>query len=223
MTDLARGSDLWLTELTDPDQHDDAVVRLHELLLRIARSECSRRADTHGLQGPELDDLAHQATADALLSIMARLDGFRGESRFTTWAFKFVVLEVSSKVTRHAWRRSPLQLDDEGWERLPARLGVTGDSPEALVEAQEMVDAVQVAIESVLTPHQRRVFLAVAVDGVPLDVLVERFDANRNAIYKTMFDARRKIRAQLVTNGYLADTPIRSARVTSGEKEVTTP
>ncbi|MEO7844376.1 MAG: sigma-70 family RNA polymerase sigma factor [Nocardioides sp.] len=223
MTDLARGSDLWLTELSDPDRHDDAVVRLHELLLRIARSECSRRADTHGLHGPELDDLAHQAAADALISITARLDDFRGESRFTTWAFKFVVFEVSSKVTRHAWRRSPLQLDDEGWERLPARLGANANSPEALVEAREMVDAAQLAIQSVLTPHQRRVFLAVAVEGVPLDVLVERFDTNRNAIYKTMFDARRKIRAQLVTNGYLAETPITSDHVTSAEMEANTP
>jgi RNA polymerase sigma-70 factor (ECF subfamily) len=81
-----------------------ALAALHERLLRIARSELHRRSGHHRITGPELDDLAHQSADDALLAILAKLGQFRGESRFTTWAYGFVILEVSTKLGRHFWR-----------------------------------------------------------------------------------------------------------------------
>lgn len=181
-------------------EHDAAVARLHAMLLRVSRAELSRRASRIALAGPELDDLAHQAADDATMAVLAKLAGFRGESRFTTWAYKFAVFEVSGKLARHTWRRGGLALDAEQWERLPDRLG-PGPADEAL--AAELAAAVRRAVDEELTDHQRRLFIAVVVNGVPLDALVAALDTNRNAVYKTVFDARRKIRQYLVAHGYL--------------------
>lgn len=203
---MGRGPDeetsRWLDDLGGIGRHHEhALRRLHEQLLRIARAELRRRAGRHPVTGPELDDLAHQAADDALLAITAKLGQFRGESRFTTWAYKFVVLEVSAKLGRHFWQRHPTAaLDAEHWDRLPDRFGIR---PDEHAEQLELIAAVRRAVEEELTERQRQVFVAIVVNGVPLDALVVRLGSNRNAIYKTMFDARRKLRAALVANGYL--------------------
>ena len=191
----------WLAALgeTSPAR-EDAIGRLHEMLLRVARAELHRRGG-HPVTGPELDDLAHQSADDAVLAIMAKLSQFRGESRFTTWACKFVILEVSAKLGRHFWRRPAVSFDAEDWDRLPDRFGMR---PDEHAQQRELIAAVRRAVEQELTERQRQVFVAIVVDGVPLDALVARLGSNRNAIYKTMFDARRKLRAALVANGYLS-------------------
>ena len=185
----------------DGPQRENALVRLHELLLRAARREAGRRAAGTLIAGPELADVAQQAADDALVAIIAKLEHFRGESRFTTWAYKFVILEVASKLTRHAWRTRPaVALEPSGWERLPDRFGFT---PQEALEQRELLDAVRVAVEQELTPHQRRVFLALVLEATPLDVLAEQLESTRNALYKTLFDARRKVRAHLVANEHM--------------------
>jgi RNA polymerase sigma-70 factor (ECF subfamily) len=201
--DLDPDSAEWVRSLraAGPDRAA-ALARLHELLLRIARGELARRAGRHGLHGPELDDVAHQAAADALLAVTGKLDQFRGESRFTTWAFRFVVLEVSHKLGRHFWRRPGVTVAAEDWERLPDAFGF---QPEQEAEWRDLVDALHRAVDTELTEHQRMLFVATVLDGVPLDALVDRLGTTRNAIYKTVFDARRKLRAHLVANGYLTD------------------
>jgi RNA polymerase sigma-70 factor, ECF subfamily len=152
------------------------------------------------ISGPELDDLAHQAAADAVVAIIAKVGQFRGESRFTTWAYKFVILEVSAKVGRHFWRKPHVPMDTADWDQLPDRLGL---DPARESEWRDLARALRRAVEQELTGHQRRIFTALVVDGVPLDALVARLGTSRGAIYKTMFDARRKLRASLVANGYL--------------------
>jgi RNA polymerase sigma-70 factor (ECF subfamily) len=185
----------WLANLAaDAPGRDAALRQLHSLLLRVTRAEAYRRAARFGLAGPEVDDLAHQAADDALVAILRRLGNFRGESRFTTWAYKFAILEVASKVGRHFWTRPTVLLEPEQWDQLPARLGVT---PESAVEAAELVAAVRSAVDSTLTLRQRTVFTALVVDAVPVDVLVERMATDRNSLYQAMFEARRKIRAAL--------------------------
>jgi RNA polymerase sigma-70 factor, ECF subfamily len=178
----------------------DALHRLHELLLRIARSELHRRAGQHRITGPELDDVAHQAAADALLAITGKIDQFRGDSRFTTWAFKFVILEVSNKIGRHFWRAPHVSLDAEDWDRLPSRFGF---EPADESEWRDLLAGLRRAVDDELTERQRMLFVAIVLNGVPLDAMVARLGSNRNAIYKTLFDARRKLRANLVANGYL--------------------
>lgn len=173
-------------------RHDRCVAELHALLLRVARHEVSRRAGALQLSGPEADDVAQQAADDALMAIKAKVDGFRGESRFTTWAYRFVVYEVSTKLGRHFWRRRPVPLDQDGWERLPDESVVL---PEQAVERQELWAALRRAIDEDLTELQRRVFVAIAVNQVPMDAFARELGSNRNAVYKALFDARRKLRA----------------------------
>jgi len=199
----------WIQELAEPGAaREAALARLHELLLNIARREVARRSPRLAIAGPELDDLAYQAAADALLAITGKVGQFRGESRFTTWAYKFVIFEVSGKIGRHFWRHPVVSLGAEEWERLPARFGF---DPAREAEWRDLAAAVRRAVDTALTPRQRRVFVAIVVNGVPLDTLALSMGSSRNAVYKIMFDARRKLRAALVANGYLPDDPARGS------------
>jgi RNA polymerase sigma-70 factor, ECF subfamily len=206
-TALAKGLDeesaVWLHRLAaGGGDRREAERELHARLVRIALAEVRRRSASTPVTGQELDDVAHQAAADAMLAILAKLGDFRGESRFMTWAYRFVILEVSSKLGRHYWRNPPVALDAAQWERLPDRLGV---DPERHAEAAGILAEVRRVVNDELTAHQRRVFVAIVVDQIPLDALAARLGVNRNAIYKVIFDARRKIRRALVANGYLEE------------------
>jgi RNA polymerase sigma-70 factor, ECF subfamily len=180
--------------------YDEMVARLHELLLRVARGEVRRRRGQLVIAGPELDDLAHQAAADAVVGVVAKVAQFRGESRFTTWACKFAIFEVSTKIGRHFWKRPTVPMEAEDWDRLPDRFGF---DPGRVAEWRDAVGALHRAVDEVLTDHQRRIFVAIVLNATPLDALVIELGSSRNAIYKALFDARRKLRASLVTNGYL--------------------
>jgi RNA polymerase sigma-70 factor, ECF subfamily len=193
----------WLRSLgSDGEDRETAYGRLHALLLRVAFGELRRRGPAAGIDGPELDDLAHQAAADALVAIRRKLASFRGESRFTTWACKFVIFEVSTKLGRHFWRtpRGPVYVED--WSRLPDRFAL---DPARESEWRDLVAALRRAVDEVLTDRQRRAFVAVVLNGIPADALTHELGTSRNAIYKTLYDARRKLRAQLVAAGHLDD------------------
>jgi RNA polymerase sigma-70 factor, ECF subfamily len=170
------------------------------MLVRIARGEAARRGPHLRISGPELDDLAYQAAADALVAITGKIGQFRGESRFTTWAYKFVIFEVSAKIGRHFWRHPAVRLDAEDWERLPSRFGA---DPAHQAEWGDLFAALRRAVDSELTPRQRKVFVAIVLNDVPLDTLVIHLGSSRNAIYQVLFDARRKLRASLAADGYL--------------------
>jgi len=186
--------------------HEEAVARLHDVLQRAAAHELRRRRGA--LAGPELDDVAQQCADDALMSILARIDDFQGLSRFTTWAYKFVIFEVSGKLARHAWRHHPPSAEDLTWDRLPDTLA---PRPGEQAERREQLDVLTRAIDRELTPRQREVFVAIALNDVSIDVLALQLDSNRNAIYKNLFDARRKLRTSLAAAGYpLADEEVRA-------------
>jgi RNA polymerase sigma-70 factor, ECF subfamily len=190
----------WVEQLrVGHPRREQTVARLHEVLRRIALHELSRRR--HQLlwvSGPEFDDLAHQAADDALVNVLDRLDEFRGLSRFTTWAYKFAVFEVSAKVARHAWRRQPPGAEELRWEQL-ADPRVRG--PEDWLEQRGQLEALSEALRE-LTDRQREVFVAVALNDVPIDVVAFKLGARRNAIYKNLFDARRRLRAMLAAAGH---------------------
>jgi RNA polymerase sigma-70 factor, ECF subfamily len=180
-------------------ERDDAIERLHELLLRASRFEVARRRHLLDRTGSaELDDLALQAADDALMAVMRKLASYRGDSRFTTWAYKFALLEAAVKVRRRAWQDREVPLEAEGW----ARLADLRPSPDSGAETAELVGAVRDAIATVLTPHQRAVLIAITLNDVPIDVLAERLGTTRGALYKTLHDARRKLRAQLAHEGH---------------------
>jgi RNA polymerase sigma-70 factor (ECF subfamily) len=186
----------------------EGEVELDARLVRIALAEVSRRSAGTPVNGPVLTDLAYQAADDAMLAILAKLADFRGVSRFVTWAYRFVILEVSSKLGRHCWRNPPVALDAGQWELLPHRPGI---DPARQAEAAAVLAEVRRVVDEELTAHQRRVFAAIVVDGIPLDALAARLGVPRNALYKVVFDARRKIRRALAANGYV-DEPGRKRR-----------
>jgi RNA polymerase sigma-70 factor, ECF subfamily len=126
---------------------------------------------------------------------------FRGESRFTTWAYKFVIFEVSDKIGRHFWQNPGVWLDAGDWDQLPDRFGF---EPAREAEWRDLLAALRRAVDTELTARQRQVFVALVVRAVPLDALAAELGSNRNAIYKMMFEVRRKLRAALVANGYMS-------------------
>ena len=182
--------DQWITALRGPPAvRDQALAELHALLLRAARFELGRRRTMlRDVAQAEIDDLAVQAAGDAMVALLAKLDSFRGASRFTTWAYKFALLEAGVKARRRAWRDREVPLEDSAWPSDP------GPSAQQVLEDAETLRAVRDAMDSALTAHQREVFVALALNGVPIDVLAERLDTTRGALYKTLHDARRKLR-----------------------------
>jgi len=188
----------WVGALGVPGPARELALRdLHALLLRAARHQVWRMR-TQLAAGEAVEDLANQAADDALLAILGKLHTFQGRSRFTTWAYKFAVLHAAVAVRRAAWRHREVHLDDT--DLLDA-----GPSPAGYAEAADFVTAVHTAIGTALTPHQRRVVLALLVDDVPVDVLADRLGSSRNAVYKTLHDARVQLRAHLSAAGYATD------------------
>jgi RNA polymerase sigma-70 factor, ECF subfamily len=188
-------ADLTVDELRSTGaEHDAAVARLHALLLRAARFEVGRRrASLPHVRGDELDDIALEAANDALVSVLRRLDDFRGESRFTTWAYKFALLEAAVKLRQRSWQGREIPLEPETWTLFAS----DGLQPEDEAEQTELLATVKQAIDEDLTPRQRQVLVALAINGVPIDVLADRLDTTRGALYKTLHDARKKLRAVL--------------------------
>jgi RNA polymerase sigma-70 factor, ECF subfamily len=204
VTTLDPDSREWLRALhADGASREEAVARLHALLLRAARFEVARRRPgLPHLRGDELDDIATEAADDALMSVLKRLDDFRGASRFTTWVYKFALLEAAVKLRKRAWQGREVPLEPESWSLFSS----AGLEPDAEAEQSELLETLQRAIEDVLTPHQRNVLVALALNGVPIDVLAERLNTNRGALYKTLHDARRKLRKHLSECGLALDT-----------------
>jgi RNA polymerase sigma-70 factor (ECF subfamily) len=190
----------WLESLrAEGPGREAAIAQLHALLLRAARFEVARRRRAiANWDGDDLDDLALQSADDALVAVLAKLDQFRGQSRFTTWAFKFALLEASVKMRRRPWQGRELPLEPERWPSIADRVA----SPAADAEQAELLHAVRRAIDEELTPHQREVLVAVALNDVPIDVLADRLGSTRGALYKTIHDARGKLRRRLEADGH---------------------
>jgi RNA polymerase sigma-70 factor, ECF subfamily len=201
-------------------QYEPTVARLHEVLQRIASYELSRRRrQLRSISGPEFDDLVQQAADDALVNVLERLDEFHGLSRFTTWAYKFAVFEVSAKVFRHAWLRQPPDVEEIAWDRFP---DPAASRPEDQLERRAQLDALSQAIAE-LTDRQRDVFVAVALNEVPIDVVALRLGTNRNAVYKNLFDARRRLKASMAAAGHpVGDGGVR-AKASRGEARLDRP
>jgi RNA polymerase sigma-70 factor (ECF subfamily) len=170
---------------------DEAIGDLHALLLRGARFELGRRrAMLEAMHRDSVDDLAMQCADDALAAILRKLGDYRFESRFTTWAYKFVILEAAVRTRRRAWQERELPVDPEAWARDP----VLVVDPAADHGTRERLRAVLAAIETELTPHQREVLTALVLAEIPIDVLAERLNTTRGALYKTLHDARARLR-----------------------------
>jgi RNA polymerase sigma-70 factor (ECF subfamily) len=175
-------------------EREVAAATLHAMLLRAARFELGRRGPMlAGAARETIDDLAMQSADDALSAILGKLDTYRFESRFTTWAYKFAILEAAVRTRRRAWERRELPIDPQDCSALPGR----ALDPVEDVEMRERIRAIVGAIQTELSPHQRDVLSALVLAGVPIDVLAERLGTTRGALYKTLHDARRKLRTSI--------------------------
>jgi RNA polymerase sigma-70 factor, ECF subfamily len=196
----APGLEEWHLDLrAQGARRDEAVAHLHGLLLRAARFEVfRRRGSLPQLSAVELDELAQDAADDAAVSVLRRLDDFRGESSFRTWAYKFALLEAAVKVRRRAWRDREVTLEPEHWESLAH----AGPGPDDDAENAALLEAVREGIRTALTPRQRQVLVSTVLEGVPIDVLAERLGSNRNALYKMLHDARGRLREHVAAAGF---------------------
>jgi RNA polymerase sigma-70 factor, ECF subfamily len=188
----------WLRSLrTSGATRDEAIARLHAILLQAASFEVARRRRSLPHLRDALDEVALEAADDALVSVLARLDDFRADSRFTTWAYKFALLEAGVKLRRRAWQGREVVLEPGMWPTFAD----PSSSAHELVERGELLSMLRQTVEQTLTPHQREVFVSLALNGVPIDVLAERLGTSRGALYKTLHDARRKLRRELSAAG----------------------
>ena len=203
---MSQPDETWVADLTlDGPAGQMALRRLHAVLLRASRHQVWRLAHLlPGVGGGDLEDLAQQAADDALVAVLRQLATYQGRARFTTWAYKFGILHACVAVRRQAWRNREVPLPDT-----IARID-TSPSPADLSEASQLARAVEALIATALTPHQRRIALALLVEEVPIDVLADRLGTTRNALYKTLHDARGRLRAALLAAGHLDTTPNRS-------------
>lgn len=179
--------------------HDRAVRRLRQTVERAARHQVSRMPRVWAeLGGVRAEEIIEAAADEATVAVLARLDRFEGRSKFSTWVYKFGILHAATEARRALWRDRPVDLDGQ-----PEPAGDGALTPERYVEARDFAAAVAVALRTVLTPHQRRIACAIIIDEVPIDVLAERLGTSRNALYKTLHDARVKLRVELRNRGYL--------------------
>jgi RNA polymerase sigma-70 factor (ECF subfamily) len=177
-----------------------ALRELHALMLRAARHQVRRMHSAIADLGPDrCDEVAATAADEALVALMAKLHTFEGRSRFTTWAYKFAILQAATEVRRQTWAGREVSLDGaEAWPEPAA-------GPESEAEAHALAGAVSDAMQLSLTAYQRKIAVALLVDLVPIDVLAERLGTTRGALYKTLHVARTRIRAHLRAAGYFDD------------------
>jgi RNA polymerase sigma-70 factor (ECF subfamily) len=192
----------WVSALSTPGLEQDAAMRrLHQLMIRAAAHQVWRMRGALPDPSPAtVDVIVNQAADESMTALLAKLHTFEGRSRFSTWAFKFAILQAASDVRRLQWQHREVELRDLDLMDLPA---AGHDSPEHHAEGNDLAGALADAMRTVLTPHQRRIAIALLVDGVPIDVLAERLGTSRGALYKTVHEARMRLRAELTTRGYL--------------------
>jgi RNA polymerase sigma-70 factor (ECF subfamily) len=204
----ARTNAEWLSALRSEGQAQAAALSdLRAYVLRAALYALHRsRGGLQDLAPSDVEHLAEDCAQDALSAILGHLDQFRGESRFTTWAYAFAVNAALVAARRERWRRVPLDrlLDSPD---LAERFGLAGDpssDPQRRVLQGEILAAIRRGIETHLTRRQREALTAIVFDEVPLDELARHWGSNRNALYKLLHDARRRLKAHLRDCGFEA-------------------
>lgn len=201
-----RSNPEWLSQLRaegTPEQAE-AIEDLRLYLLRAVLYFFSQNpGDLRSLARAELEQVAQDLAQDALLTILKNLDEFRGESKFTTWAYRFAINMSLVEARRQRWKNISLDKILENPE-LPDIQFEDKDSPDPDRSAQqrEVWDTVREVIQNDLTARQRAILTAVVFDDVPVDVVTKEYRMNRNAVYKMVHDARAKLKRRLEDRGF---------------------
>ena len=208
---MERSNAQWISDLTaDPVTRDSAIEDLRQRLQRGIYYYLSReRSDLSDLAAEEISQMAEDFAQDATLRILSNLASFRGDSRFTTWATKVAVRVAISEMRRARYKDFSLDaLTDSGDMKPDTSNNLTStpiERPEAAMEKQDVLQKINRAFEEALTNRQRIALEAVVLEGVPMEVVADRMGTNRNALYKLIHDARRKLRTHLEGQGLSPD------------------
>lgn len=206
-----RTNEQWLADLRpDSSEQPAAIEDLQKRLKRSIFYYLSReRSDLSDLASQEIDQMAQDMAQDAVLRVLANIDSFRGASRFMTWATKIAIRMAISDLRRAHYKDYSLDDLTIGGELMPSlsaaepapTQGAKPPNPEKATERDDVMEKISAAIEEALTERQRQALVAITIDGVPLEIVAERMNTNRNALYKLLHDARRKLRAHLESQG----------------------
>ncbi len=203
MSTVQRDNQTWLADLNSSgEQRDTALTDLHTILLRILPNAVSRYLDP---SSSHFDAFVEDVAQDTLLRVLDRIDTFQGRSKFTTWVYKIAINLALSELRLRKWKEISLDGLEEGDDpdQMPSAIFESSDpQPETFLERQDTISLVQKIIEEELTPRQKAVMRAVHLQGVPIDVVAERTNSNRNAVYKMMHDARLRIKNRLEREGF---------------------
>lgn len=197
-----RSNEAWLMALrSEGALQQEALAELRQYLLRAVLVYLQRhRSDVIHMDPEEIEGLAEESTQEALVQILAKLDTFRGEGKFTTWAYKFVINIAASELRLRRW--TTLSLDtlrgEEEFPLLKVVEDVQVDDPERALERRQLLELVQRIIDEDLTERQRTAIVAVHFHGVPVEEVAARLGTNRNNLYKLMHDARKRIKERLI-------------------------
>jgi RNA polymerase sigma-70 factor, ECF subfamily len=186
-------------------EQETALAELRTHLLRAALFTLQRARHHVGHLGPSaLGQLAEDCAQDSMTAILRRLGTFRGDSHFTTWAYTFGVNTALVAARRERWASVPLERVLDGSESSSASTGHHDGAtdPERRALQAEAVSAIRDGIEHHLTPKQQQLLRAVVFEQVPLDEIVRHWGSNRNALYKLLHDARRKLKSHLQACGF---------------------
>ncbi len=206
-----RSNKEWIAALraADAGAQSDALAELRKRLQRSIYFYLSQdRSDLRGLATQELVQMAEDLAQDATLRVMDNLDNFRGESRFTTWTNKIAVRLAISDLRRARYRDFSLDELTADGDLLPASARLASPpspTPEKVAERDDVMEKIELALKEALTERQYQALVAVALKGIPMDVLAERMGTNRNALYKLIHDARRKLKTHLESQGMSTD------------------
>ncbi len=205
-----RTNDQWLADLA-PDSPRQAEA-LADLRVRVQRSIyyylSQERSDLRDTPPQELQQMAEDLAQDTVMRVLGNLSHFRGESQFTTWANRIATRIAISELRRARYRDFSLDnLTAEG-ETLPAEASLISEpppNPERAAEQADTLNRVMALLSDALTDRQYKALEAVALRGIPMDIVAEQLDTNRNALYKLLHDARRKLKTALEANGLSVD------------------
>jgi len=198
----------WLHDLNASGALQEAAIAdLRDLLLRAALYFFSRNlGDFRGLSREEITQRAEDCAQDALLAVLKHLPDFRGDSKFSTWAYKFAINIAMMAARRERWKGVSLDelasSDESSFFEWMMQDKSDGVAPERFAMQGEIRGIIQDVIRNDLTDKQRRVLSLMIFNEVPMDEVVRHLGANRNAIYKMLHDARRKIKSSLQARGF---------------------
>ncbi len=206
-----RSNQEWLQALqARGEEQAAAITDLRALLLRAALYSFRRtHYDLSRLDKAELVQLAEDSAQDALLTVLNHLHEFRGESKFTTWAYKFAVNIALARARKETWKHVSLEglFEEAGLGESPFSADGHAVDPDRAAWQSEVWSIVREVFDTELTERQRQVLKVMVFDDAPMDEVAEYLNTNRNAVYKLLHDARRKLKVRLEARG-LAVTEI---------------